>query len=226
MAVSRATRRQFGSLGAVGAVLAVAALVFSPAAVLRSIAELSAHPWQFLGVLVVLYLARPFLLWPVSALSLTVGYVLGTTYGIPVAVAGTVLSNTTPFLLARYARTDDGIVGLTTQTSDRIVEATGEFRGVVAARLAPLPADIVSTGAGLSDVSLRAYLLGTLIGESPWIAAEVIAGASMHTLSVHGLRHSIALFAAATFLSALLVARPAYRFVREKYGVGPAAGDR
>ncbi|WP_436927437.1 TVP38/TMEM64 family protein [Halosimplex amylolyticum] len=220
MAVSRATRRQFGSLGAAGAALAAAALVFSPGAVLDSIAGLSAHPWRFLAVLAVLYLARPFLLWPVSALSLTVGYVLGATYGVPVAIAGTLLSNTAPFLLARYARTEDGIVGLTTRTSDRFVEATGEFRGVVAARLAPLPADVVSTGAGLSDVSLRAYLLGTLVGESPWIAAEVIAGASMHTLSVHGLRHSVALFAAATTLSALLLARPIYRFLREEYGVG------
>ncbi|WP_415380991.1 TVP38/TMEM64 family protein [Halosimplex sp. TS25] len=220
MAVSRATRRQFGSLGAVGAALAAAALAFSPRVVLDSIAGLSAHPWRFLAVLVVLYLARPFLLWPVSALSLTVGYVLGATYGIPVAIAGTLLSNTTPFLLARYARTDEGIVGLTTRTSDKVVETVGEFRGVVAARLAPLPADVVSSGAGLSDVSLRAYLLGTLIGESPWIAAEVIAGASMHTLSVHGLRHSLALFAAATSLSALLIARPAYRYVRAEYDLG------
>ncbi|MFC7139560.1 TVP38/TMEM64 family protein [Halosimplex aquaticum] len=220
MAVSRATRRQFGSLGAVGAALAAAAVVFSPSAVLDSIAGLSAHPWRFVATLAVLYLVRPFLLWPVSALSLTVGYVLGATYGIPVAIAGTLLSNTTPFLLARYARTDRGVVGLTTRTSDRIVEATGELRGVVAARLAPLPADVVSSGAGLSDVSLRAYLLGTLVGESPWIAAEVIAGASMHTLSVHGLRHSLALFAAATSLSALLIARPAYRFVRDEYDLG------
>lgn len=219
MAVSRATRRQFGGLGALAAALAVGALVFSPRAVLDSVAGLSAHPWRFLGVLVVLYLARPFLLWPVSALSLTVGFVLGATYGIPVAVAGTLLSNTTPFLLARYARTDEGLVGVGTETSERFVEATGEFRGVVATRLAPLPADVVSTAAGLSDVSFRAYLFGTLIGESPWIAAEVIAGASMHALSVHGLSHSLALLAAATTGSALLLARPAYRFAREEWGL-------
>ena len=218
MAVSRATRRQFGGLGAVAAVLASAALVFSPGAVLDAIAGLSTHPWRFLAVLVVLYLVRPFLLWPVSALSLTVGFVLGATYGIPVAIAGTVLSNTAPFLLARYARTDHGVVGLTTRASERFAESTGEFRGVVAARLAPLPADVVSTGAGLSDVSLRAYLLGTIIGESPWIAAEVIAGASMHTLSVHGLRHSLALLTTATILSAVLLAGPAYRYLRDEHG--------
>ena len=220
MAVSRATRRQFGSLGVVVAALVAAALVSSPSAVLDSIAGLSARPWRFVAVLAVLYVARPFLLWPVSALSVTVGFVLGTTYGIPVAIAGTLLSNTAPFLLARYARTDEGIVGLTTETSDRVVAVTGEFRGVVAARLAPLPADVVSPAAGFSNVSFRAYMLGTLVGESPWIAAEVIAGASMHTLSVYGLGHSLALFAAASSLSAFLLARPTYRFLREEYGLG------
>lgn len=225
MAVSRATRRQFGGLGVVVAALTCAALVLSPRAVLDSVAGLSAHPWRFLAVLTVLYLARPFLLWPVSALSLTVGFVLGATYGIPVAIAGTLLSNTAPFLLARYARSDEGVVGLAAGPTERFAEAIGEFRGVVAARLAPLPADVVSAGAGLSEVSLRAYLLGTLVGESPWIAAEVIAGASMHALSVHGLRHSLALFAAATTCSALLLAGPAYRYVHREYGVGPAVGD-
>jgi len=222
MAVSRATRRQFGGLGVAGALLACATLAFSPAAVLDWLAGLSAHPWQFLAVLAVLYVARPFLLWPVSALSLTVGYVLGATYGIPVAIAGTLLSNTAPFLLARYARTDVGIVGLTSRSSDRFVETTGELRGVIAARLAPLPADVVSTASGLSEVSFRAYLLGTLVGESPWIAAEVIAGASMHALSVHGLSHSLALFAGATTASVLLLAGPAYRFARDEWGVAVA----
>ncbi|PSQ27564.1 hypothetical protein BRD06_04775 [Halobacteriales archaeon QS_9_67_15] len=79
MAVSRATRRQFGSLGVVVAALVAAALVSSPSAVLDSIAGLSARPWRFVAVLAVLYVARPFLLWPVSALSVTVGFVLGTT---------------------------------------------------------------------------------------------------------------------------------------------------
>ncbi|MFB6139186.1 MAG: TVP38/TMEM64 family protein [Halosimplex sp.] len=220
MAVSRATRRQFAGLGALAAALALVALVFSPERVLRSVAGLSTHPWRFLAVLAVLYLVRPFLLWPVSALSLAVGFVLGATYGIPVAIAGTLLSNAPPFLLARSARTDAGAVGLGAQSSERFVDATGELRGVVAARLAPLPADAVSVAAGLSEVSVGAYLLGTLVGESPWIAAEVIAGASTHALSVHGLKHGLALFAAATSLSAVLLAGPAYRFVRETYGVG------
>jgi len=213
--VSQATRRQVASLGGLALLLGGAALVFSPEAVLSSLASLSSRPWLFVGVIFLLFLARPFLMWPISVLSVTTGYVLGVKYGIPVAVAGTLASNTIVFLFARYARSEDGLVGFASRSSDRFVELTGELRGVIAARLAPLPADVVSSASGLSEVSLRAYLLGTLVGETPWIAAEVVAGSSMHTLSVHGLSHSLSLFVGATALSAVLLARPVYRYVRE-----------
>jgi uncharacterized membrane protein YdjX (TVP38/TMEM64 family) len=213
MSVSGATRRQIASLGLLAAGLAAAALVFSPDAIMRSLAHLGDHPLLFIGIVAVLYVARPFLMWPVSVLSVTVGFVLGAKVGIPVAIAGTLVSNSVVFLVARYARTGEGLLGFATRSSDRYVETTGELRGVVAARLAPLPADVVSSAAGLSEVSFGAYLLGTLVGESAWIAAEVIAGASMHTLSVHGLSHSLSLFAGATALSALLLARPVYEHV-------------
>lgn len=222
MSVSQATRRQVASLGGLGAVLAVVALVFSPETVLRSLSHLAKHPLLFVGVLTVLYVARPFLMWPVSALSVTVGFVLGVEYGVPVAVAGTLLSNSVVFLLARYARSESGLVGVASRSSDRFVDTTGQLRGVVAARLAPLPADVVSSAAGLSEVSFGAYLLGTLVGESPWIAAEVIAGASMHSLSVHGLSHSLSLFVGATAVSALLLARPVYRRVRDDRPLSPS----
>lgn len=219
--VSQATRRQVASLGGLSLCLAAAALVFSPGAVVRSLTHLADHPILLLGVLTVLYLARPFLMWPVSVLSVTVGFVLGVEYGVPVAIAGTLVSNTVVFLFARHARTEDGPLGFASKSSDRYVETTGELRGVVAARLAPLPADVVSSAAGLSEVSLGAYLLGTLVGESPWIVAEVIAGSSMHTLSVNGLSHSASLFAGATALSAVLLARPVYEHVRGETAVTP-----
>jgi uncharacterized membrane protein YdjX (TVP38/TMEM64 family) len=182
--------------------------------VVGSLTGLSERPLVLSGVLAVLYAVRPFLMWPISVLSITVGFVLGVEYGAPVAIAGTLLSNSIVFAVARHARSEDGPLGFASRSSDRVVETTGELRGVVAARLAPLPADVVSSAAGLSEVSFGSYLLGTLVGESPWIVAEVIAGASMHTLSVHGLSHSLSLFAGATALSAVLLARPLYKHVR------------
>jgi uncharacterized membrane protein YdjX (TVP38/TMEM64 family) len=145
MRASEATRRQVASLAVLALCLGTAALVFSPSAVIDSLTHLSDHPLVLLAVLTVLYLARPFLMWPVSVLSVTVGFVLGVTYGVPVALAGTLLSNTVVFLVARHARTEDGPLGLASRSGDRYVSLTGEFRGVVAARLAPLPADVVSS---------------------------------------------------------------------------------
>ncbi|QPV63507.1 TVP38/TMEM64 family protein [Halosimplex litoreum] len=220
MAVSRATRRQLAGLGALALALAAGAVVFSPAAVLESLVALSGDPWRFLAVLVVLYVVRPFVLWPVSLLSLTVGYVYGAAVGIPIAAAGVAVSTAPPFLLARRFRTDEGVLGRTAGVGDRIVTATGGFRGLVAARLAPIPSDVTSSAAGLSDLSPRTYLAGTLVGETPWIVGAVVAGASMHTLSVDGLDQGIALVAAATAVSGLLLAGPTYRLVRERYDLG------
>jgi uncharacterized membrane protein YdjX (TVP38/TMEM64 family) len=216
--VSQATRRQLASLCVLALAVGGAALVFSPRTVFSAIAGLSARPWLFVAVVVVLFVVRPLLMWPVSVFAVTIGFVLGVEYGVPVAVAGTVLSNTIVFLLARYARTDAGVVGYASRSGDRFVDLTGELRGMIAARLAPVPADVVSSAAGLSEVSLRAYVLGTLLGETPWIVAEVVAGSSMHTLSVHGLSHSASLLVGATALSAVLLARPVYRYVSQGDG--------
>ena len=220
MAVSRATRRQVGGLGALAVALAVGAVVFSPAAVLDSLVALSGDPWRFLGVLAVLYLVRPFVLWPVSFLSLTVGFVYGVPRGLPIAAVGLALSTAPPFLIARRVRTDEGVLGRTAGAGDRVVAATGGFRGLVAARLAPIPSDVTSSAAGLSGLAPRTYLAGTLVGETPWIVGAVVAGASMHTLSVEGLDQGIALVAAATAASGLLLAGPTYRLLRERYGLG------
>ncbi|WP_167837347.1 TVP38/TMEM64 family protein [Halosimplex halophilum] len=220
MAVSRATRRQLGGFATLAVALAAGAVVFSPAAVLESLVALSGDPWRFLAVLAVLYVARPLVLWPVSLLSLTVGYVYGVAVGIPVAAAGLAVSTATPFLVARRFRTDEGILGRTAGVGDRVVAATGGFRGLVAARLAPIPSDVISSAAGLSDISPRTYLAGTLVGETPWIVGAVVAGASMHTLSVEGLDQGIALVAGATAVSGLLLAGPTYRLVRERYDLG------
>ncbi|MEA5387101.1 VTT domain-containing protein [Haloarculaceae archaeon H-GB2-1] len=134
-----------------------------------------------------------------------------TALGVPVAFAGAVLTNLPPFLLARYVRTDAGVFGVAARAGERIVDVTGAFRGIVAARLAPSQADVVSYAAGLSGVSTGTYLAGTVVGEIPWIVGAVLAGDSMRTLSVHGLNHSLSLVVAASSLALLLLAGPLYR---------------
>lgn len=214
--MQRATRRQVVGTAVGGGVVAAAAVVLSPAAVLQGAERVATRPVLFVSVLAALYLCRPFVLWPISAVSILVGYVYGVAVGIPVGLAGAVLTCLPPFLLARYAQTGDGLFGQLGEMGGRLVAGTGELRGIVAVRLAPLPADPVSYAAGLSGVSRGRFVLGTLLGELPWVTAAVLAGHSMHSLALRGTDVGVWLVVGAASLAALLLAGPAYRHVRAR----------
>jgi len=213
--MQQSTRRQLGGIGVLALVAVVASLVLSPQRLLAELAHLSAHPVQFGFALLVLYLVRPLFAWPISPLSALVGYVLGFQYGVPVALIGATLTTIPPFLFARYAgRSGGGLFARLNDAGRRFIDVTGATRGVLAARLSPLPADPVSYGAGFSGVSLRAYVLGTFLGEIPWVVVEVLAGASMRTLSIEGLSAGIHVLILSFTLALLVVAGPAYRHIR------------
>lgn len=212
--MERATRRQLLGVTVGGGVVAAAAVVLSPAAVLRAAERVATRPLLFVAVLTALYLCRPFVLWPISAVSVLVGYVYGLALGFPVALAGAVLTSLPPFLLGRRARTDAGLFGSLGGAGERLVATTGALRGVVAARLAPLPTDPISYAAGLSGVGLGQFAAGTLLGELPWVAAAVLAGRSMQDLSVRGTDAGLWLVVGAASLAILLLAGPAYRHLR------------
>lgn len=213
------TRRQVAGTALLVALAVVATVAFSPTRLLAALADLSARPVLFGSALLVLYLVRPLFAWPISPISALVGYVLGVTYGVPVALAGAVLTCIPPFLFARYVGVDDRAEGRQTlvdrlgDAGRRIVEVTGATRGVLAARLSPVPADPVSYGAGFSGVSTRAFVAGTFVGEIPWVVLEVLAGASMHQLSVQGLGAGVHVVVGSAAVAVLVLAGPAYRHV-------------
>ncbi|PSQ18271.1 hypothetical protein BRC99_00140, partial [Halobacteriales archaeon QS_7_69_60] len=62
---------------AVLAVAGVAALTTSPEVLFSSAERLAERPAAFAVVVVAAYLLRPLLAWPISALSILLGYVLG-----------------------------------------------------------------------------------------------------------------------------------------------------
>lgn len=213
-----ATRRQaFGAAVLLG-VVALAALALSPARTLGALDALSARPLAFGAVLVACYLLRPLVAWPISLFSALLGYVYGPV-AFPAALAGAVLTCLPPYALAR-ATGDEGALGRAGATGRRYFGATGDTRGIVVARLLPLPADPVSYGAGLSGVPLGAYALGTALGETPWTIAAVLVGSSMSAFAVEGLDAGLPLLVGATALAALLVVGPLYRHWR-----GPAVTD-
>jgi uncharacterized membrane protein YdjX (TVP38/TMEM64 family) len=209
--VHRATARQLAGIAIVGTIAVSAAYSTSPAAIFESVRLLVARPALLAIALVGLYLLRPLLAWPISALSVLLGYLFGPA-AIPIALAGAVLTTIPAYLLARWLGHDVGLLARVGDAGVTVRQTTGDLRGIVAVRLAPLPTDPVSYAAGLAGVPPRPYLLGTAIGESLWVVAAVLLGASMGQLTTAGFSASPLVLATAVALALLFaLSRPAYR---------------
>lgn len=205
-----ATRRQLVGMACLGAIAAGAAVLFSPATVVERLEHLATHPVYFAVALVAVYLVRPLLLWPVSSLALVLGYLYRPVVALPLAVVGATVSGLLPFFVARYARSDVGPFSSVARTGRQLTDAVGETRGVLVARLSPIPGDPISYASGLSNVSVGAFLVGTAVGEIPWALVTVLAGSSMRTLSVTGFTLSPAAVVAIAGLGVVVAAGPVY----------------
>jgi len=214
--MDRQVRTQIAGGLALGVTGLIGVLVLTPERVLASLASLADRPVLFAALLVILYGGRSLVLWPISALSLLVGFVYGSTVGIPIGLAGAVLTCLPPYLLARYAPREHGPTARLHAAGQSITDVTGDFRGLVAARLIPLPADGVSYAAGLADVPLGRYALGTALGETPWVVATVLAGASMRAFAFEEASQALPLVIAASCLGIVLLSGPLYRRLRHR----------
>ncbi|NHN41391.1 VTT domain-containing protein [Halorubellus sp. JP-L1] len=206
---------------AVVAAVVVASLAVSPSATLAALDGVADDPVLFGGALVVCYLLRPLVAWPTTLVAVVVGYGYGVALGVPVGLAGAVLTSMPAFAAGRYFGDGDDNPLSWVAPGERFLDAAGEyfestggFRGVTAARLAPLPADAVTATAAMTGVSLPAFVAATLVGELPWTIAAVLVGSSLSTLSMHGVdavdaRLAVGLAVAA----ALVIAGPFYRRV-------------
>lgn len=192
--------------------VAAAALVVSPAAAVETLSWLAADPARYLLAVVALAAVRPLFAWPTTLVGVAVGFGFGVVAGLPLALALYALTSVPPYLFGRRAGGDGRIA----TAGHRVRDATGDVRGVAASRLFPAPSDVVSVGSGVAGVPLRAYLLGTVVGELPWALASVVAGASLDTLAsgapggVFEPRFVVGL----TAVGLLLVAGPLVRLAR------------
>ena len=207
-------RRALLAALALGGLAVLAALLAPGAAV--AFARSTLYSPYFPVVLLGLYAVRPLLAWPITALSVVVGFRYGVAIGLPVALAGAVATSLIPYAAARYLRTDVGLLGRVSAGSERFFGATGDLRGVVAARLAPTPAEVISVAAGIARVSVPAFVIGTAIGELPWTLAAVVAGDSMRRLAMDGVGVDPGLVVAGLLVAGLLLAGPAYRHLRAR----------
>lgn len=197
-------------------VIAAGALLTSPRWVLARVEWLAADPVRFVAVLVLLAAVRPFLAWPTTLLAVVVGYGWGMR-GLPLALGLIVLTSVPLFIVGRRSKTG----GRFAAAGEQAVDVTGDLRSVVISRLFPAPSDVVSFAAGLSGVPLRAFALGTAVGELPWAFAGIVAGQSIGTVLAEGLGAVVnpELIVAAALVGILLLAGPVYQHAKEESAV-------
>ncbi len=203
-------RRQVAGFALI-AVVVVAGVLLSPKFLIKQVKHVKQTPLLAGGLFLAVYLIRPMFAWPTTVVAVAVGYVYGPVVGFPVALVGTVMSAFIPFAAARYFRMDSGLFGRLGDSGEKFFDATGDLRGMIASRLFPAPSDAVSAAAGLSNVSIHSFLIGTAIGEVPWMVVAVLAGSSLDTLSMHEIGENWTLIVAAGLGGVLLLAGPAYR---------------
>ncbi len=229
MSVSPGQLRLLAGMIVIGAIVATGVLV-SPAGVLGAAESVSSDPYLFGLVVVGLYLVRPLLALPTTPLALVVGYGYGVVLGVPIALAGVIMTVIPVFLAARWlgdaeTRTWPWSIGgwigtlleRTGTTVSRYYNTAGPVRGVIVSRLAPIPSDVSTCAAAVSGVRLRELVIGTAIGELPWTVAAVIVGSSAATVTAGGLGDLGVMLTVACLLAAMaLLAGPIYRAVQSR----------
>ncbi|MFB6133339.1 MAG: TVP38/TMEM64 family protein [Halanaeroarchaeum sp.] len=205
----RPTARRVG-LEVSAVVLLALAVRFRPKTVEPLLRSAVSGPW-FPLLLVGLYVVRPFLGWPIVVLSALVGFRYGLVPGVPIALLGAAFSSLLPYGAGRVAPDAGGLVGRFVGGSRRYFGQIGGLRGVVAARLAPLPAEPVSAAAGAGGVAAPAFVLGTVVGELPWTIAAVSVGRSTSVFAVGDVTAPTGLLALGVAGAMALLAGPIYR---------------
>ncbi|AHG00012.1 hypothetical protein HALLA_15605 [Halostagnicola larsenii XH-48] len=223
----RVSRRAIGGVLLVGAIVTAGAVI-SPDGVSAFLESIVDDPVRFSLVVAALYLVRPLVAWPTTPLSFVVGYGFGVIPGIPIALAGVVVTVTPVFVAVRWAVSDTANRSWEAlpfgETIDRAGTAIGRYyrtagptRGVIASRLAPIPSDVATCAAAGSRVSYPQFVVGTVLGELPWTIAAVVVGSSAATVSTRGLGHlGMVVTAGCLIAVAVLLAGPAARVFRSE----------
>ena len=214
-------RRRKVAAGAVLATVAAGGLLTSPDAVFARATWLAGDPVRLVAAAAVFAAVRPLIAWPTTLLAVFLGYGLGLA-GLPIALVLVAFTSVPPFLFARRLRGDGEVAA----AGAAFVDRTGGVRSVIASRLVPAPSDVVSVAAGVAGVRLPAFLVGTTIGEIPWVLAGTLVGISAGTLTAGAVANAAdpRLIAAAGTAAALLVAPTAYEWYLERRATTEGGG--
>ncbi len=132
-------------------------------------------------VFMLVYVAFTVLFVPGTVLSLLAGPLFGPILGTAVTLIGATVGACLAFILARFLGRDRvaRMTGGRAEAIDSWIGGRG-LGAVLFVRLVPLfPFNAVNYGAGLTQLSLRTFAVGTLVGMAPGTAAYVAFGASL-----------------------------------------------
>ncbi|SDG21322.1 Uncharacterized membrane protein YdjX, TVP38/TMEM64 family, SNARE-associated domain [Halorubrum xinjiangense] len=217
----RATLGRYAVAGLVVAALAALGLAVSPEAALSRLRWLATDPLRFGLAVVALAAVRPLLAWPTTLLAVAVGFGYGWS-GTPFALALVVGTALPPYALAQAGRLrlrDDaevegrsGVADRFCRAGERFAAESGSVRAVAGTRLLPLPSDAVTVGAAAADVRTRPFLVGTALGELPWVLSGVAVGVSLDRLAAaDGSLVDPTVLLGMAAVGALVLAGPLYR---------------
>ncbi len=131
-----------------------------------------------------LHAIRPFTFLPATPFTIAGGYIYGHAIGLLLAIIGTTLSAIITFGLSRYIFRDYIKKRLSAHYAgfDSRFDNSGILT-VAAMRVIPvLPFDAVGYVSGVSSISFRNYLIGTLMGELPGAFVLTMLGSNLTDL--------------------------------------------
>lgn len=203
--VKRPAPRRFLALGVLAIMLALLAVAWrwtplreyvNLASMIGLAQGLEDMPFTPLAV-IVSYVVAGFMMVPVMLLIAVTGIVFGPVAGTAYAIAGTLLSATATYCVGKWLGRDT-VQNFGGPRINRLSERVAK-RGILAmavVRVLPLaPFTVVNIVAGASSISLRDYLIGTVLGMSPGIIitvtfvhhlAEAVRNPSVGTIAVLG----------------------------------------
>ncbi|MBA2691205.1 MAG: TVP38/TMEM64 family protein [Rubrobacter sp.] len=184
----------------------------TPLGAVRELAAfLSENPLGWL-VFIVVYAARPLILFPATLLTIAAGFVFGAVLGVALTIVGANASAMVAYLVGRYFGGDvleegDGNEGFLARYTKPLRE--NSFETVLIMRFIFLPYDLVNYAAGFLKIRAAPFILATFLGSLPATLSFVLFGASIGVEALSGtpeldwriLGASAALFVASLALS-------------------------
>lgn len=153
---------------------------FTPESVQGFLLQARRSPWSFFIVLF-LYVAGGFVLFPVTLMSLLTAAVFGSLWGPIYGMTGALASAALMYALGHWA----GIKGTRRFLGDRVRSIDAKFKkagvfGVTIIRLIPIaPYSLVNIAAGISSVRFFDFMAGTFLGFLPAFLVKGLVGDSL-----------------------------------------------